>query len=108
VRGAPDELLWHPAGHLLEVAAALLGEEQGEEVDLEEQVAELVEELVGCAGDGRVGDLVGLLDRVGDDRAGGLLAVPGTVPPQPLRQLLQLQKRRSQPGRGGRGWLLGG
>ena len=43
-------------------------EQQREEVDLEEQVAELVEQLRVVIGERRVGDLVGLLDRVRDDR----------------------------------------
>ena len=43
-------------------------EQQREEVDLEEQVAELVEQLRVVAGERGVRDLVGLLDRVRDDR----------------------------------------
>ena len=72
---------------------ALLLQQQGEEVDLEEQVAELVEQLLGIARAGGVGDLVGLLDRVRHDRARRLLAIPGAVAAQPPRQLLQLDER---------------
>ena len=49
-----------------------------EEVDLEQHVAELVEQLGVVAGVRRVGELVGLLDGVRDDAALVLLAVPGT------------------------------
>jgi hypothetical protein len=77
-----------------EIARAPLLEQQCEEVDLEEQVAELVEQLLVVAGERGVGDLVGLLDRVGDDRLRRLLAVPRAVAPQTLRQALQLEKIR--------------
>ena len=43
VRVAADELLVDPARDLLEIAVALLLEQEREEVDLEEEVAELVE-----------------------------------------------------------------
>ncbi len=83
----------HGPGDRFEVALALLFEQQGEEVGLEEQVAELVDQLGGIAGVGRVRDLVGLFDRVRDDRPRRLLAIPGAVPAQALRQLLQLDER---------------
>ena len=53
----------------------------------------LVEQLRVVAGHGRVGDLVGLLDGVRDDRPRRLLAVPGTVAPKALRQTLQVEQR---------------
>ena len=34
--------------------------------------------------------LVGLLDGVRDDRPGRLLAIPGAIPAEPLRQLLEI------------------
>ena len=43
-----------------------------------------------------LGDLVGLLDRVRHDRRRRLLAVPGTVDPQPLRQPLEPDHRVGQ------------
>src|SRR5213078_3304026 len=93
VRMAGDELGVDRAGDLLEIALAALGEQQREKIDLEEQVSELVEQLRRIAGLSRVGDLVGLLDRVRNDRPRGLLAVPRAVAPQPLGQLLQLEQR---------------
>jgi hypothetical protein len=92
VRVAADELLVDQPRRLLEVALAALLQEQREEVDLEEQVAELVEQLLVVAGERGVGDLVRLLDRVRDDRALGLLAVPRAVAPQALGQRLQLDE----------------
>jgi hypothetical protein len=88
---------------------AFLGQEQGEEVALEEEIAELVLELRVVAGDRRVGDLVCLLDGVRDDRARRLLAVPRTVAPKTLGQLLQADERVGEPvaisqWRGSRGW----
>ena len=68
--------------------AALL-EQQRQEVDLEEHVAELVEELRVVARVGGVGELVGLLDRVRDDRALVLLAVPGALAAQAAGQLVE-------------------
>jgi hypothetical protein len=92
VRVPADELLVDPARDGLQPAVSLLGEEQGEEVDLEEQVAELVPELPGRAGDGGIGDLVCLLDRVRDDRPGRLLPVPGAIAAQPLGEALELEE----------------
>ena len=96
VRVAPDELLVDRARHVLEIAGALFGEEQREEVDLEEEVAELVQQLGGRALERCVSDLVRLLDGVRDDRPRGLLAVPGALPAQPLGQLLQLEQRLAE------------
>ena len=93
MRVAADELRVHRAGDRLEVTVPLLLEQEGEEVRLEEEVAELVEQLGRVAGVRGVGDLVGLLDRVGHDRPRRLLPVPGAVAAQALRQLLQLDER---------------
>ena len=86
----------HGARDRLEVALPALGQQKGEEVDLEEQVAELVEQLLVCARERGVRDLVGLLDRVRHDRRRGLLAVPGTVAPKALCQTLQVEQRLAQ------------
>ena len=105
VRVPAHELRVHAAGHLREVAGATLLEQQREEVDLEEQVAELVEQLLVVAGERRVRDLVGLLDGVRDDRLRRLLAIPGALAAQPLRQRLQLKEglRQGPPSSAGRG-----
>jgi hypothetical protein len=76
-----DQLLGDPLGDRAQVAGAALLEQQREEDDLEEDVAELVEQLGVVAAGGGVGELVGLLDGVRDDRALVLLAVPGAFPP---------------------------
>ena len=93
MRVAADELVVHEPRHGVEVAGAALLEQQREEVDLEEQVAELVEQLRVVARERGVGDLVGLLDGVRDDRARGLLAVPGAVAAEALGQAPQLEER---------------
>jgi len=84
------ELLVDATGHLRQVAGSSLLEQECEEVDLEEEVAELVEQLLVVAGERGVRDLVGLLDGVRDDRRRSLLAIPGAVAAQALRQALQL------------------
>ena len=93
VRVAADELLGAVIGHLGEIARAALLEQQGEEVDLEEDVAELVEQLRVVAPVGGVGQLVGLLDRVRDDRALVLLPVPGALASQPVGDRVQPRER---------------
>jgi hypothetical protein len=93
VRVPPYELLVDPAGSLLQIAVPLLLEQEREEIDLEEQVAKLVEQLLGPVRKRRVGDLVRLLDGVRHDRPRRLLPVPGTVPPQALGQLLEIEER---------------
>jgi hypothetical protein len=94
VRMAADELLVDQPRRRLEASLPPLLEQQREEVDLEEQVAELVEQLRVVARERGIRDLVRLLDRVRDDRALGLLAVPGALAAQPLRQRLELEQRR--------------
>src|SRR5207237_8588418 len=81
VRMPPHELRVDEPRHLLEAALSPLLEQQREEVDLEEQVAEFVEQLRVVAGERGVGHLVGLLDRVWHDRARRLLTVPRTLAP---------------------------
>ncbi len=93
VRMAAHELLVHAAGDGLEVARAALLEQEREEVDLEEQVAELAAERLVVAAMRGVGDLVGLLDRVRDDRARRLLAIPGALPAKLPGQLLEVEER---------------
>jgi hypothetical protein len=92
VRVARDQLLVDPARDRSEIAAALLLEQQRQEVGLEEEVAELVLELRRITEQRGVCDLVGLLDRVRDDGSRRLLAIPRTVTPKAFGQLLQLEE----------------
>ena len=89
VRVAADQLLAHRSATVGQVARAALLEQQRQEVDLEQHVAELVEQLGVVARVRGVGQLVGLLDRVRDDRALVLLAVPGALAPQPAGDLVE-------------------
>ena len=93
VRVAADELLAAVLGDRGEIAGAALLEQQREEVDLEEDVAELVEQLGVVAGVRRVGELVGLLDGVRDDRALVLLAVPRALGAQAARERVEAAER---------------
>ena len=79
VRMAPNELLVDRAGDAREISPPLVLQQQREEERLEEEVAELVLELARIAGDRGVRHLVGLFDRVRDDRLRRLLAIPGAV-----------------------------
>src|SRR2546423_3553436 len=93
VRMPGDELGVNCLGDTLEIAGVALLEEESEEVDLEQEVAELVEQLLVVVCERGIRDLVRLFDRVRDDRPRGLLTIPGAVTPQPLRQLLELEQR---------------
>ena len=92
MRVAADQLLAAVVGHLGQATGAALLEQERQEVHLEEHVAELVEQLGVVAGVGGVGQLVGLLDGVRDDRALVLLAVPGALAAQPARDLVEPQR----------------
>ena len=65
-------------------------EQQGEEVDLEEHVAQFVEQTFVVAALDRISQLIGLLDRVRHDRALVLLAIPGAFAAQPPGDRVQL------------------
>ena len=62
-------------------------------MDLEQHVAELVDELGVVAAARGVGQLIGLLDRVRNDRALVLLAVPGAFAAQPAGDLVEAAER---------------
>ena len=81
VRVAADQLVGDIAGDLREIAGASLLEQQRQEMHLEQHVAELVDHLGVVTTLGGVGELVGLLDRVGHDRALVLLAIPRAFAP---------------------------
>ena len=93
VRVAPDQLLAHVLGDVGERPGAALLEQQRQEVDLEEHVAELVEQLGVVARVRGGGQLVGLLDRVRDDRALVLLAVPRALHAQPAGERVEALNR---------------
>jgi hypothetical protein len=91
---APDQLLAHVLGDLAERPRAAFLEQQREEVDLEEHVAELVEQLGVVARVRGGGQLIRLLDRVRDDRALVLLAVPRAVLAQAAGERVEAPDRR--------------
>lgn len=93
MRVPADELLVDAARDGGQVSGPPLFEQEREEDRLEEEVAELVDELGVVGGDGRVRNLVRLLDGVRDDRGRRLRAIPRTVAPQPLGQLLEVDER---------------
>jgi len=96
---AADQLLAAAVGHRDQVAGAPLLGQQRQEVDLEQDVAQLVDQLGVVAGVRGVGQLVGLLDGVGDDRALVLLAVPRAVAAQAPRDLVETRKGGRAGGR---------
>ena len=88
-----DELRRDDADRLLEISTSVLLEQQRQEDALEQEVADLVEQLRVVAGERGVGDLVGLFDGVRHDRPRRLLAIPRALAAQPLGQLLELDER---------------
>ncbi len=63
---------------------------------MEEQVAELAGRLLAFAGVGGIDELVGLLQRVGDDVVETLLTVPGALAAQYADDTIQLQQVSGQ------------
>ncbi len=92
VRVAADELLVDTSRNRLERAGSPLLQQQRQKVGLEEEVAELVLELRVVLGECGVRDLIGLFDRVRDDRLRRLLAIPRAVAPEALGQTLEIEK----------------
>jgi len=90
---ARNELRVNPARSGFQISCSPLLQQQREKVRLEQEIADLVEELRVVARECGVCNLVGLFDGVRDDRAGGLLAVPRTFAAQALGQLLELDER---------------
>ena len=89
-----DQLPAAVLGDVGQRAGAALLEQQREEVDLEQDVAELVEQLGVVAGVRRGGQLVGLLHRVRDDGPLVLLGVPRALDPQAAGQRIQAAQGR--------------
>ena len=83
VRMAADQLGRDGLDHVAEDEGAGLLGHAGVEHDLQQQVAELVPEVLEVAALDGVGNLVGLLDRVGRDRPERLLKVPRTSAARP-------------------------
>ncbi len=96
VRMPADELLGGSPRDRAEVARAPFLEQQRQEVDLEQHVAELVQQLRVVAGVRGVRQLVGLLDRVRDDALLVLLTVPGAIAAQAPRDRVQLEEGLAQ------------
>ena len=88
-----DELRGNQPNRLFEVATSVFLERQRQENALEQEIADLVEQLRVVADECGVGDLVCLLDGMRDDRASGLLAVPRALEAKALGQLLELDDR---------------
>src|SRR5262249_32510438 len=83
VRMALRHLAGDAAGDVVDLEPASLGGERRKEEDLEEQVAELVGQRFRVHRVEGLERLVALLEQVGLDRLGRLLAVPRAFPAQP-------------------------
>ena len=68
-----------PRRHVVEVEPAAFLRQPCMEDHLEQQVAQLVTNRIGCAGDDRLGQLVGFLEGMRCDGLERLLEVPGTA-----------------------------
>ena len=104
VRVARDKLGVYSARGRFDVTRAALLEQQCQEVLLEQQVADLVEQLGVIARKCGVGDLVRLLNGVRNDRLGRLLAIPRALAAQPLGQFLQLDEGLTHRAHGQTKW----
>jgi hypothetical protein len=93
VRVTADQFRGAGLGHRGQVPLPPLLEKQGEEEDLEEDIAELVDHRRGVVTIRCVGELIRLLDGVRDDRAGVLLAVPRTLAAQSPGDLVEMLER---------------
>ena len=93
MRVPAHELVVDAARNRLEVARSALGEEQREEERLVQQITKLVDELRVVVRHRSIRDLVRLLHRVGDDRAGRLVGVPRALAAQQRGELLELAER---------------
>ena len=76
MRMAADHLARDRLDHVAEGKGVLLFRHAGVIDDLQQEIAEFLAEIVEIAARDRVGDLIGLLDRVGRDRRKILLEVP--------------------------------
>ena len=96
MRVSANELLVQAKGDLRQTSVASLLEQQREEKGLKQEIAELVEELLVLTGDRGVGNLVGLLDRVRDDRSSRLSTVPRALLTKPHREVLKVEERAGE------------
>src|SRR5437667_375749 len=92
---AADELVGDRARHLGDREAARLGRELGLEDDLEEEIAELVAQVGSVPGIDRLEHLVDLLEKIGAEAHGRLLAVPRAAArgAEPRHQVHQARER---------------
>ncbi len=95
----PDHLVGDAAGYVaeLEVTGLLCHPRMVD--NLQKQVAQLVAKVLMRPARDRVGDLVGLLDRVGRDCLERLLDVPGTASFGIAQAAHDVEKSRHFPGR---------
>src|SRR3954463_181876 len=96
---APDELFAQRLHYICKVERALLLGHTGMKNDLKEKVAKLLAqicEIVACDG---VGDLVGLLNRIGRDGREILVEVPRTARPWSTEGRHDLKKMGDVAGR---------
>ena len=77
MRMAADHLVGDDAGNIRETERTGLLGHPGVIDDLKQQISELVRKCCGITPSDGVGDLVGLLDRVGRDRVKALRLIPG-------------------------------
>jgi hypothetical protein len=98
----PDELLATVLGYRGQVTRATLLQEQRQEVHLEQHIAKLVDQLGVITGEGRVGELVGLLERMRHDRTLVLLAIPRTLTSQTSGERIEISQRLGNLGIGQR------
>jgi len=88
-----DQLLGGVMRHPSEASGAPLLKQQCQEVDLEEDITELIQQLDVVTTVGCIRQLIGLFDRVRDDRTLVLLTIPRTIAPEASRYRVQALER---------------
>ncbi len=76
---SPTHLLGDDRGDVVKIEMTGLVGHLGMKHDLQQEITELVPEIPHVAARDRIGDFVGLLDRVRRYRREGLLDIPGTA-----------------------------
>ena len=100
MRMAADHLRCDRLDHVAEGKGVLLFRHAGVIDDLQQEIAQFLAEVIEIAARDRVGNLVGLLDRVGRDRRKVLLEVPRTAGDRRAQRRHDLDEAGNIAGRG--------
>ena len=106
MRMPADELLGDALHHVAEIEGALFLRHAGMENDLQQKIAELLAQIGKIAARDGVGNLVGLLQRIGRDGRKILRQIPGTAGLRRTQRRHDVEEPADVAGRGHRKILL--